>query len=920
MQTLPALLHSYSAEMKGELLFALLQTCSSLQVSKNSAVSSTAAATLQQLVISVFDKLAIEDKTALEIPVTAEVSIGEESVALRPMAHDAYRIFHDVSALTVRGKAQYVRLSLVSENSSLELVEAVLVNYSDLIRSHEELAYILQRRLLPFMVKTFSEKESFPITVRVARLIFLTLRNYLDIFPAESEAMLNLLNQLLEPEVAPLWKRVLCMEIFRGIFSDYQLVLQIQARFNTQNGSKAILRGSLGSFVRMASEKPALIGLGQQSTVPVGNYFQRETVDNAASTDTVQLPNSTAGVATSAVPGISQQFSSVKNGCIEQLDKAEPPSLPETYVYSLVLTCLNSLAEGLAKFILPLTVHSVARGKKKSKTSHVHEEPVPDSPSAENAAETVRPGSLKRSQSYRRKAVPENPLLKEHHPAFDEIQAAANLVQDCWPAILACSSTFLYSALDTENYRALVRSFQKFTQVVGLFRLSTPRDAFLTTLGKAAVPSHVLTSAFSTGQQSTQSPSSKNLVVENIVTQAANLLPERSRRASIDSGEPTLNTRNLLCLRALINLAIALGPTLDSAWTIVFEIIQQADNILATSNLRSRDRERPVVQTQNQASGEGSYAQLIGSEVAAVQSAVSRLFESTVDFPNDAFKAVLEALCGRLHSKRREDATSREVRPKAPKHQRRVPSFSGISVNTDAHEHDAVFILAKVRELASLNLDRFIEFGDDESGWTYLTTEMTFVVTDKSYAAAARMLATELVSRLAQDTVASAPKNDSELQDQVQYRALLALNTICTEIGRLETKTRTSSMEETVFGAHGVVLEALRAILERAGEMIQSGWETVFEMIQSSFVPANNSTPRKPIQENNSVALRAVGLGRLAFSCLQLICSDFHSSISGDVLVLLTDTLFWFGSQRDDLNIALTVRTTFCVRWHVTDL
>lgn len=61
LQALPSLLQNYSNELRGELLSSVLQICSSLQNTKNPAVSNTAAATLQQLVISVFDKIVVED-------------------------------------------------------------------------------------------------------------------------------------------------------------------------------------------------------------------------------------------------------------------------------------------------------------------------------------------------------------------------------------------------------------------------------------------------------------------------------------------------------------------------------------------------------------------------------------------------------------------------------------------------------------------------------------------------------------------------------------------------------------------------------------------------------------------------------------------------------------------------------------------
>lgn len=61
LQALPSLLQNYAGELKGELLAAALNICTILQASKNGIVLNTAAATLQQLVVSVFDKVVTED-------------------------------------------------------------------------------------------------------------------------------------------------------------------------------------------------------------------------------------------------------------------------------------------------------------------------------------------------------------------------------------------------------------------------------------------------------------------------------------------------------------------------------------------------------------------------------------------------------------------------------------------------------------------------------------------------------------------------------------------------------------------------------------------------------------------------------------------------------------------------------------------
>jgi hypothetical protein len=64
LQALPTLLQNYASEIKGDLLVTALNICFILQTSKNAIINHTSAATLQQLVVSVFDKVVSEDSTS----------------------------------------------------------------------------------------------------------------------------------------------------------------------------------------------------------------------------------------------------------------------------------------------------------------------------------------------------------------------------------------------------------------------------------------------------------------------------------------------------------------------------------------------------------------------------------------------------------------------------------------------------------------------------------------------------------------------------------------------------------------------------------------------------------------------------------------------------------------------------------------
>lgn len=239
--------------------------------------------------------------------------------------------------------------------------------------THVEQAHILRTLLMPLIIRSLSDRLSFPVTVRIMRILYILIRHHLSIMPSECEIALGLLNHMLDPEASPLWKRALCLEVFRGIYSDSRLVLEIYSQFDEQEGKKCVFGDNLAAFVRLATEKPAVIGLGQQSSVPTGKGDNK---DNA-SEQAVAEAGALAGVIGGPVSepnvngqfvGISAQWSSMKTPCMEHLDKSDAPGLPETYVYGLVLTCITNISESLAKFVLPLTVHHEGKGRKRSKT------------------------------------------------------------------------------------------------------------------------------------------------------------------------------------------------------------------------------------------------------------------------------------------------------------------------------------------------------------------------------------------------------------------------------------------------------------------------------------------------------------------------------------------------------------------------
>lgn len=927
LQALPSLLQNYAIDIRDDLLVTALNICFVLQSSKNAIVNNTSAATLQQLVVSVFEKVVVEDKLA-DAPFVGHAPAQDGDVQLKAAALDAYRVFNDLCLMTQAQRPEYLRFSGLQQTFGLELIESALTNHAAIFASHPEQVHILRTKVMPFIIKSLQGKPPFAASVRLFRILYTLLRRHIGLIPKESGEALAILTHILDQDTA-LWKRSLCMEVFRGIFAEPALVRRIYQAFDAQEGEKDILRNLTATFVRVSTEKPVTIGLAHQSTIPVANPYSTsadQAVLDASGVSVSVIAGSVGGNAHDT--GISTLWSSMRVPCIDQLDKTDPPVIPESYVYSLTLACITSLSEGLAKFVLPLTVPSDRIRKRGKPGSTEASDDRPDTPTS----------SLERSASFKRNPVPVNPLNLKEHPLFPEIETCAAIIDECWPAILATCSTFLYAALDSEYYHGLVRAFQRFAHVAGLLQLATPRDAFLTTLGKAAVPPNVLTACLNTGtsRQSSTTQSSEAagntmlgnarglLSVESLVSQSTNA--DKSRSHSLDTNAMALNTRNLLCLRALLNLGIALGPTLSASWQIILETLQQADFVLFTTG-KAAGR-TPIAAKGPDPNADKEASALLanfGTEIKSVETAASRLFESTIDFPNDAFLDVVSAVCGLLEKRPQVDATTfdRDNRPETiveePDSQpqsptyRRVPSTSTSSAPVQADQ----FALTKLGDLASINLERLLMNSPDVSGWEPLISELNITLSTPYLSAPVRAKAADILVRLVLEAANATASMTSDVRGQVQSRLLKAFRDALLPFQAVE-RERSVTGQSIDTEIHRVILEGLKNILENCGESLVSGWDLTFEIIDSIFV--HKAPPSGGADTDAILTTRSIKLIKASFGSLQLICSDFLSSLPNLCFLNLVDTLYKFCSQDDDLNVALTVCRLVPTRFSFTPL
>ena len=893
LQILPSLQQNYASHLTKDLLATTLHICFILLSSKTAVISNTAAATLQQLVPAVVGKVAKEDESAKDRKFVAEIPLVDGSISVMNAALDAYRLLDDICLLSEGDRPSFLNPTSMPPNFGLELIESILSNHAATVTSHPELIHILRVRLMPFVIRILSEQKSFSMTVRAMRLLPVIFSNMLSALPAECEMVLSLLNHLLDPNASATWKRVLCLEVYRGIHNEPALVRNMYAHFDEHEGKRSVIKDHLDIIVRLASEKPAVIGLGAQSTVPASTGQTEDEMDEMAALQAESIGGSIGVAVTlraSTAPGISARLSTMRVPCLDQLDKTDPPQIPPAYLYTLALTCINGFSEGLARFLLPFTVPGDSRNKRKAKSKE-RENSTP--PSGDEQVETPKP-KLVRSQSNSASRLPVNPLSLASSSQHAQIQTSSNMIEACWPALLAAYSTFFHAALDSEYYHALVRSFQKFTQISGLLRLSTPRDAFLTALGKNAVPSSVV--SIQAPAQQPPIPDGKDSKKAGRGTLPNTPAPDSARRQSMEANVASLNTRNLLCLRALLNLGIALGPVLQAAWSILLETLQQADLII--THLASQRRQSRTGQATT-TSNETDFLGDIGNEIAAVKIAATRMLESSAELPDEAFLDVVASMSGLLRNLT--DADGPVDTPAT------TPGPKATSILSSSDPRANLFVVENLGKIVDFNLSRFLEHSTQRNGWHIFVNSFLSIVSAQHFDPELRIRAAKGLCDLV--GITSSANIIQQTKDELRVEGLVALARQIDSLNRRRSKNKTAKSCELEI--HYMSLETLRSLLEQFGDSLASGWFDVFTIVTSVFEEPLLS--RHAIEENASndrnkaVVAKSPKLVRSGFGSLQLICSDFLTAVPENCLPVLLSAIYSFCAQKDDFNISLTV-------------
>ncbi|KIK34917.1 hypothetical protein CY34DRAFT_812567 [Suillus luteus UH-Slu-Lm8-n1] len=915
LQTLVSLITNFPS-IHGELLGEALLLCFKLQDSRIAVVSSTAAATLRQLVMFIFEKMVNEDRQeSNDTSELSEATLPDGSTkALGPCAKDAFAVFEDLCLLANSEKPNFLKLDYLHKTFALELIESVLTNYHELFRKHTELLMLLQHHLCPLILKSLSDRHVFPLTLRCTRVVFLILKQFSFELETEAEVFLMLLIRMISEDSdasnqdhsgsRPIWTRVLAMEIMRGVCSDAELVRNIWDRYDAQQPGSKVFSSLIVALKRLVTEKPALLGVSAQmmgvgishagdSATPSGSNYGLDVggVAGMVATAASATVSGVVGIIGSGI-GLSVQNSAMKLQCIDQLDKADSPPIPEAYIYLLAVQCIVSLCEGFASFTGPLYTSIMVQRPRAAG------EPVIRAPAALDLS-----------------------TLPQDDPATQHLTIVRSMVENGWPALLAALSFIISTNLSDELFIDVLSSYQALTNVAGMLALSTPRDALFNSLSKFAIPSRVVSSLEFYVEPPT--PRTSTSFTENL-------------GLTTPIQAPGLSERNLACLKVLVSSALFLAGSLGESWYGILEALQNADYVLnVKASQASTNRRMNTPMTPNRSASAMSSAEqgkvarhplLMDIDSESVLAAVQRLFDASKNLEDSAFQDFVTALC-KLSSEMvgmqsdgstlMESDDSLSPVPISP-HRRRV---SGIHLPRTLRQGD--FGVERLGSVAMLNFHRLI-YRAPEVAWNTTTSHLLWVMSLSSAPQSIRVQA----ARVLDEILTVVPRNLSstgDLQAIVQRRVLDVL------FKQIVPASSDVPATSTNVELRRMGLETLHQILQASGHTFVVGWGSIFEMLGSICKPAALSrsqsvdsistvslqeTPRQkslPLGYVNDRGYTA--LVKIAFQSLKLVC-DSVSVLSPEDLRLCIKTLGQFGRQADT-NIALTAAESLL--WSVSD-
>ncbi|XP_064233358.1 protein MON2 homolog isoform X1 [Aotus nancymaae] len=633
-----------------EALSKAIVLCFRLHFTKDNITNNTAAATVRQVVTVVFERMVAEDerhRDIVEQPVLVQGNSNRRSVStLKPCAKDAYMLFQDLCQL-VNADAPYwlVGMTEMTRTFGLELLESVLNDFPQVFLQHQEFSFLLKERVCPLVIKLFSpnikfrqgsstsaspapvEKPYFPICMRLLRVVSVLIKQFYSLLVTECEIFLSLLVKFLDAD-KPQWLRAVAVESIHRFCVQPQLLRSFCQSYDMKQHSTKVFRdivNALGSFIQSLFLVPAT---GNPATSnQAGNNNLGGSVSAPANSGMVGI-----GGGVTLLPAFEYRGTwipiltitvqgSAKATYLEMLDKVEPPTIPEGYAMSVAFHCLLDLVRGITSMI-------------EGELGEVETEYQTTTEEASSPTQSSEQQDLQSASDQMDKEIVSRAVWEE-------------MVNACWCGLLAALSLLLDASTDEAATENILKAELTMAALCGRLGLVTSRDAFITAICKGSLPPHYALTVLNTTTAATLSNKSYSVQGQSVMMISPS---SESHQQVVAVGQPLavqpqgtvmLTSKNIQCMRTLLNLAHCHGAVLGTSWQLVLATLQHLVWILglkpssggALKPGRAVEGPSTVLTTA------------VMTDLPVISNILSRLFESSQYLDDVSLHHLINALC-----------------------------------------------------------------------------------------------------------------------------------------------------------------------------------------------------------------------------------------------------------------------------------
>lgn len=830
LQTIPALMQNY--EIHGKSFLLLVAVLCLLMGSGSPALSNTASATMQQVFSGLYDKLGKHTKGD-QLQAVELASAGSEKphvFHLDSLESECYKVFNDLSALVANDEVEYFDPDIhIRRVVVLEIIENVLSLNKATFRDHEELIALCRVKTFPALLKLVtSTTHNFPTIVRALRIIHLLVATQADLLGMETEIVLSSTNHLLldaeDSSSRSLSVTAVSAENVQPTTSlPFWVKVLVLEMYKTLFNNFDVVRVIYETYDRDEKKKNVIRELFSvlnhylESSLP--QFFAEETIPNAEK-NTSRL---------------SKQNAALKVSLLDHLDKTDPPaSVPPLYPAHLVFKILISVADGVSEFVSRISANS--------NTNDI--EANVDFITSFN--ETISPEVFK--------------LLKK----------------------------YLHCATDNEYFHNVVRAVQRYTHAVGLLGMTLLRDDLLVLLSDCVIKGpapleprkHNNSNLLALGESIVDTISSTIQAPASPQNSQASQFESSSKKSISDDellafGSRVFTSRQIICYRALSNLAISLGLTLQDSWRIMWITFQWVDYFLSGADEYSGF-------ANNKELKKFAEPQVSSQDFTIIRNARAKLLESISAYQPQSFEELVKVLT-LLYN---EDLAT-------------IKTIQTCPFNRSFFIRLLVLLVTNSPSLLLEN----------QPVWDHLINYFTDLATDRSIPHHRRNFYVTCMN----DVVVSVTKEGFHNSNDTDGLAAMSLKAFITFIDKLfglpDSEELLVSNCETEM--HLTVLTTLRSLIDEFDDRFQNCWGLVFTILRSVFHKhAGSNVQDKKLDEKTRLLIAT------SFDTLKLILDEFLNSLPEEHLKTLIDTLVNFCSQEHDLNISFSSVSYF---WSISD-